>query len=222
MKTMKQFLLSIAAIFVLVAGKAQFNQNFNNSTISSLTNSCWIVSGVSTTNQPGEAISGTSIYTAPPTNPGTKIDIYTPILSLLSTSSTIEFDYKLTQELSGNATRSIQVGLVDLLGNLVTSNTIVMGAGTTTAVQHYTHTFSTSILSTNRIVMRIMGSHGDGNVRLVLDNLETSSTSLLNPGLLGCVFTPILESLLPVKLASFTATLGTTNKVNLKWTTTSE
>ena len=218
---MKKIVLSIATLLTLVTSKAQFSENFNSATIPGLTATCWIVNGMSLTNQPGEAISGTSIYTAPPTNPNIKIDLYTPILTLLSTSSTVEFDYRLTDALSGNATRTIVVGLVNTLGNVVSSNTVVMNSSSSTAVQHYTHSFSTSLLSLNRVFLRIMGNGGNGNVRLVLDDLQISSSSLLGIGG-GCVFAPILESTLPVKLASFTATLGTNNKANLKWTTSSE
>src|SRR6187431_68905 len=103
---MKKFVLSLAALFALVTSKAQFSENFDNTTIPALTNTCWIVNGMSLTNQPDEAINGTSIYTAPPTNPNIKIDIYTPPLTPLSNSSTIEFDYRLTDVLSGNATRT--------------------------------------------------------------------------------------------------------------------
>ncbi|HUR66039.1 MAG TPA: T9SS type A sorting domain-containing protein [Chitinophagaceae bacterium] len=218
---MKTFVLSMAALLALVTSKAQFSENFNSVTIPGLTNTCWIVNGMTITNQPGEAISGTSIFTAPPTSPNSKVDLYTPMLNLLSTSSTIQFDYQLTQTLNGSATRTILVGLVNTVGVVVASNTIVMNSGTSTALQHYMHTFSISSPGVNRIFLRIMGEGGNGNVRLVLDNFQSSSTSLYS--IAGnCIFTPIVESTLPVKLASFTATLSSRNKADLKWVTASE
>jgi len=219
MKTMKKFLLSIAAIFVMATVKAQnFTENFDAATISSLINHCWVLDGVSTTTQNGEAISGTSIYTAPPTNPGVKIDLYTPILNFTSTSTTITFDYRLTQPLIGNATRSIQVSLVNLSGVVIKSDTIIMGDGTNTAVKQYLHTFSSINTVSYRIVLRVWGTQGNGNVRLVLDNYLVSNATLSNNGPDSCNFVPIAEVLLPVQLKYFTAQLYN-NKVNLKWVT---
>src|SRR5436190_16141163 len=129
---MKQISTLIAIVlFSIVTTKAnaQFTENFDTSSISSLTARCWVLNSVSTTTQSGEAINGTSIYTAPPVNAGAKIDLYTPILNFPSTSTTISFDYRLTQTLNSNATRSIQVSLVNLSGVIVASDTITMSAG---------------------------------------------------------------------------------------------
>ena len=217
---MKTFVLFIAATFALVTVKAQFTENFDATTISNLTSNCWILSGVTTTTQNGEAISANSIYTLPPVNPGTKVDIYTPILNFTSASTTITFDYRLTQSLNGNATRSIQVGLVNLFGVVVTSNTITMGAGTTTDVKQFQHTFSSVVPGNYRVFLRIMGAYGNGSVRLVLDNFQVSGATLsISSG--GCILVPIIETILPVKLVSFTATLNS-NKVDLKWITATE
>ena len=217
---MKTLLLSIAAIFSLVTGKAQFTENFDAATINSLTANCWILSGVTTTTQNDEAISATSIYTAPPTNPGTKIDLYTPIQNFTSITTTITFDYRLTQSLNGNATRSIQVGLVNLSGGLVTSHTITMGAGTSTAIAQYQHTFSPVTPGNYRVVLRIMGAYGNGNVRLVLDNFNMSNASLYNSGG-GCTFVPIVEAILPVNLINFDAKYSKPD-VSLNWSTAQE
>lgn len=217
---MKTFVLFIAATFALVTGKAQFTENFDTATISSLTASCWVLNGVTTTTQNGEAISGTSLYTAPPTNPGTKVDNYTPILSFTSTTTTITFDYRLTQSLNGNATRSIMVGLVNLSGVLVTSNTITMGAGTTTDVKQYQYTFSPITAGNYRVVLRIMGAQGNGNVRLVLDNFQASNSSVYITGG-GCNLVPIINTILPIKLINFDAKYIKPN-VSLNWSTSQE
>jgi len=219
---MKTFVLFFATIFIMATVKAQnFTEDFDTATINSLTAHCWVLNGVSTTNQNGEAISGTSIYTAPPTSPGVKIDLYTPILNFNSTSTTISFDYRLTQSLGGSATRSIQVSLVNLSGIVVTADTITMGAGTTTDVYQYQHTFSPITAASYRVVLRVWGALGNGNVRLVLDNYLVSNATLNNTAPGNCNFVAIIESTLPVQLKNFTAQLNN-NKVDLKWVTSTE
>jgi hypothetical protein len=219
---MKTFVLFFATIFIMATVKAQnFSENFDTATINSLTAHCWVLNGVSTTTQNGEAISGTSIYTAPPTSPGSKIDLYTPILNFNSTSTTITFDYRLTELLGGSATRSIQVSLVNLSGTVVTADIITMGAGTTTDVNQYQHTFNPIIAGSYRVVLRVWGSLGNGNVRLVLDNYVVTNATLNNPAPGNCNFVAIVESTLPVQLKNFTAQLNN-NKVDLKWVTSTE
>jgi hypothetical protein len=219
---MKTFLLFVATIFIMATVKAQnFSENFDTATINSLTAHCWVLNGVSTTTQNGEAISGTSIYTAPPTNPGIKIDLYTPILNFSSTSTTISFDYRLTQELSSNATRTFQVSLVTLSGSIATADTVTMGAGTNTDVRQYQHTFNPIGVGSYRVVLRIWGDHGSGSVRLVLDNYLVTNATLNNPAPGNCNFVAIVGGPLPVQLKSFTAQLNN-NKADLKWVTSTE
>ncbi len=218
---MKTLLLSIAAIFTLVTAKAQFTENFDAATISSLTANCWVLNGVSTTTQVDEMINVKSIYTAPPTNPGSKIDLYTPVLDLTSTSTTIKFDYRITQSLSANATRSIQVGLVNLFGILVISHTITMDASTNTDVKQFQHTFNSITAGNYRVVLRITGAQGSGNVRLVLDNFEVSNSTPYNIGTGNCTLVPIAENPLPIKLINFDASYTKPN-VTLKWSTAQE
>lgn len=218
---MKTFLLFIASAFLIVNAKAQFSENFDAATISSLTANCWVLNGVSTTTQNGEAINNNSIYTAPPTNPGTKIDLYTPILDFALTNTTITFDYRLTQTLNGNATRSIQVSLVNLAGLIVASDTISMGSTTNTNVQQYNHTFNPIVAGSYRVALRITGAQGSGNVRLVLDNFQVSNSALHNNGSGGCNFVPIIEIALPVKLMNFDAKYNKPN-ISLNWSTAQE
>ncbi len=216
---MKTFVLYLAATFVIITAKAQFTENFDAATIPSLTANCWVLNGVSTTTTAGEAINATSIYTAPPVNPGIKIDLYTPILSFSTTSTTISFDYRLTQNLSASATRSIQVSIVNLSGIVVASDTIKMSAGFGTAVHPYLHTFSPITAGSYRVALRITGALGSGSVRLVLDNLVVSNSAVNAAA--SCNLAPIVDVILPVKMISFNAMLNN-NKVDLKWVTASE
>ena len=218
---MKTTLLSVAALFTVVTTKAQtVTENFNSATSGSLTSSCWVITGGTTTTEPGEAIEGTSLYTAPATNGNSKTDLYTPILIVPNSTLTIDLDYRLTQSLAGNATRTIEVGLVSLSGNLIAVNTVVLGAGTNTDVQHYSHTFTSVTPNNYRVVFRLSGANGNGNVRVVLDNIAISVASLYNT-LGNCDFTPIASVILPVKMKSFTAQLNN-SKVDLKWITSTE
>lgn len=216
---MKTFVLYLAATFVIITAKAQFSENFDAATIPSLTANCWVLNGVSTTTTSGEAINGTSIYTAPPVNPGIKIDLYTPILSFATTSTTISFDYRLTQNLSASATRSIQVSLVNLSGIVVISDTITMTTGFGTGVNSFLHTFSPITAGSYRVALRITGALGSGAVRLVIDNLAVSNSAVNAAA--SCNLAPIVDIILPVKMISFNAMLNN-NKVDLNWATASE
>ena len=219
MKQILTLLTSGVLSLLSLSAKAQFTENFDTATIASLKNHCWVLNGVFTTSQVGEAISNTSIYTNPPVAPGVKIDLYTPILNVTSTSPTVKFDYKLNEALTGNATRTIQVGLVNLSGVLVICHSITMDASSTTNVQQYQHTFSPVTTGTYRVVLRVTGANGNGTVRLILDNVEVIDASLNNSSG-SCVLVPI-EVILPVQLKYFTAQLNN-NNVDLKWVTSTE
>ena len=219
MKTMKKFVLCIVTTIVIINAKAQFSENFESATIASLNANCWVLGGVVTTTTPGEAINGTSIFTLPPVNPGTKVDLYTPILSFSTTNTTISFDYRITETLNSNATRSLQVSLVNLSGIIVASDTIRMNASTTTNIYQYMHSFDPITPGSYRVAFRVTGSLGNGNVRLVLDNIAVSN-AIINAAA-SCNLAPIVETPLPVKMISFNAMLNN-NKVDLKWATASE
>jgi hypothetical protein len=219
---MKTILLFLAAVLTASTINAQaFSENFNSATINSLVQNCWIVNGVSTTELPSEAISARSIYTAPPTNSNAKTDVYTPVCNISVSNPTISFDYRLTQTLSANASRSIQVGLVTTTGSLLYSHTITMGSQTGTNVLNYTNTFSSVTPGDYRVVFRISGNNGSGNVRLVIDNFSVTGAAVNIPSNGNCNFVPISEATLPVKLSSFNAILENA-KVKLTWTTATE
>ncbi|MES1197937.1 MAG: T9SS type A sorting domain-containing protein [Chitinophagaceae bacterium] len=217
---MKTFVLYLAATFVIVNAKAQFSENFDAATIASLTANCWVLNGVSTTTTPGEAINNTSILTAPPVNPGIKIDLYTPVLNFATTSTTISFDYRLTQALAGMATRNIQVSLVNLSGTIVATDTIKMANGTNTSVKSYSHLFSPIVAGSYRVAFRLTGANGSGATRLVFDNLVVSNSILVPTGG-GCVLAPIADIILPIKLINFDAKYTKPN-VTLNWSTAME
>jgi hypothetical protein len=179
------------------------------------------MSGSLTTTQAGEAINNNSISTLPATNSNAKTDVYSPILNIISSSSTVTFDYRLTSSLNGSATRKIEVGFVNTLGLLITSQTVNLVAGTNTDIKQFNYTFTSLTPGNYRVVIRLSGSNGNGSARIVFDNFLTTNASLLlvNPG--TCQFAPIVEVLLPIKLNYFTAQLNSAS-VDLKWATSTE
>src|SRR4029079_11319631 len=100
----------------------------------------------------GVAIQGTSIYTATAATANAKIDIYTPVLDILSGSVAVSFDYRLTDNLVGQATRTVQVTLVNTAGTIVATNSITLTGGMGTEVYHYANNFTSITSGTYRIV----------------------------------------------------------------------
>ena len=110
---MKTFVLFIAAIISLNTVNAQYTQNFEgNETI--LTGNCWSLTGVFHTSDPQDVITGNgSLYTNPPTNSSSTRDIVSPALNVTNTNFIVSFNYKLSSKLTGNATRTIEVGVLN-------------------------------------------------------------------------------------------------------------
>jgi hypothetical protein len=182
MKTMKTTLLSIAALFAVITTKAQYTQNFDG-TEASLTGNCWTLSDVYKTTTVGEVITGTgSLYTNPPTSAATTRDITTPALNITSTNLTISFNYKVTANLNGGATRTIEVGLLDVSGNYTSLRTITMAAGTNTTVKSFNEAFTLASTGVRRVVIKLGGSTGAGSSRIVFDDLYVSANAMYGTG----------------------------------------
>src|SRR5436190_14584243 len=119
----KTILLLFTAIFSLLTATAQYTENFEG-TENGLTGNCWTLTNVHVTNVAAHVISGSgSMYTDPPTNSTTK-DMMTPALNVTSTSFNVSFKYKLTNTLNGQATRFIEVGIIDPAGNFTSLHMI--------------------------------------------------------------------------------------------------
>ncbi len=181
-KTMKTFVLFIAAIITLNTAKAQFTQNFDG-TEASLTGNCWTLTGIYSTTTPGDVITGTgSMYTNPPTNGSSTRDILTPALNITSTSFTVSFNYKVSSKINGNATRTIEIGLLDAANNFTSLNIISMDKNSPVTVLNFNQTFTLASTGVRKAVLRLGGSTGDGNSRLIFDDLSVSGTPLYGPG----------------------------------------
>lgn len=179
---MKTSLLFLSALLSLSTVKGQYTQNFEGSE-ASLAGNCWILSGIMRTGIPADVITGNgSMFTNPPTNNTTTRDIYTPGLNVSSNTLTISFNYKVSSRISGNATRTIEVGLVDADGIFASLAMITMDKNSPATVQSFNQTFTLASTGYRRAVLKLGGSTGDGNSRLIFDDIFISASPLYGTG----------------------------------------
>lgn len=179
---MKTFVLFFTALISLNTVNAQFTQDFEGQE-SDLTGNCWIMTGIYKTSDAADVITGNgSLYTNPPTNGSSTRDLYTPGLNITSTSFTVSFNYKVSSKISGNATRTIEVGLADAAGNFTSLSMITMDKNSPTTVQSFNQNFTLASTGYRRLVLKLGGSTGDGNSRLIFDDLYASANALYGSG----------------------------------------
>lgn len=175
-------LLTAGALCLLSKSSfAQFSENFE-SNISSLSGICWQFIQMNHSSDGGVTpITGAgSLYSQPPTSGSSTRDITTPYLNI-STSLQISFNYKLSSVLNGNATRTIEIGVTDSLGNFTSLHSVTMDRHTPAATQSYNNTFTLASASVKRLTFRLGGSTGDGNSRLLFDDLYTNAGAHYGP-----------------------------------------
>jgi hypothetical protein len=155
---------------------SQFTENFNQD-ITGLPSKCWQTNQFTYTTTSGEVINGTgSAYSNPSTSSSSPSSIATPFLKMNSTSLTISFKYKLSNPLVGQASRTMQIGIVDKNGVFTLLQTIISDKNTPTTVitQTATYTISTGVY---RVEIRVYGDNGDGNTRVIFDDLSVSASA---------------------------------------------
>src|SRR5215213_871386 len=163
-------LLTTALVFIKTAN-AQFSENFDQNT-SALPGKCWSLTNFNYTTTAGDVINGTgSAYTNPPTSSSGMRSLQTPFLNVTSTSLTVSFNYKTSNKISGNATRTIEIGLTDINGVFISLETITMDNNTPTTVLTHNNTYTLSTTGVYRLEIRIGGATGDGNSRVIFDDL---------------------------------------------------
>ena len=173
-------LCSICTFAVALKTNAQFSENFDSG-LSNLSSNCWQLNQVGWTNNPSDVITGTgSINNLPPVNSSTTRDLYSPALNITSTSLMVSFNYRLASTINGNATRTIEIGLLDGSNNYTTLTTITADKNTPTTVQSYSNTFTVTT-GVKRLVLKFGGANGDGNTRLIFDDLSTSASAKYGP-----------------------------------------
>jgi hypothetical protein len=177
------FTLLTAGAFCLItrSSVAQYNENFE-SPINSLSGNCWQFVQINHSNDGTVTpITGTgSLYSQPPTSGSSSRDIFTPYLNI-STSLQVSFNYQLSSRLNGNATRTIEVGLMDSSDHFTSIHTITMDRNSSDAIQSYNNTFTLGSATVQRLAFRLGGSTGDGNSRLVFDDLSTNASTYYGP-----------------------------------------
>ena len=176
-QVMKTTLLSLVAILTIGTARAQFTQDFEaNET--ALTGACWTLTNVYRTTDPAEVITGAgSLYTNPPTSGSGTRDFVTPALNVTSTNFVVSFNYKLSNPLTGSAIRTIEVGVRNADGSFTSLSTVTMDRYTPAAVQNFNSAFTLSSTGIKKLVVRIAGSNGDGNTRIILDDLYVNANA---------------------------------------------
>lgn len=173
---MKTFISIIASVLFLNAANAQFFENFDQD-IAGLTGKCWSITNVNYTTTQQDVINGTgSAYTNPPTSSSGVRTITTPFLNVNSTQFTVSFEYKTSSKINGNSTRTIEIVLVDKTGAAISLETIVMNSSTPTTTFTLNNTYTLATTGVYRLELRIGGATGDGNSRVIFDDLYASAS----------------------------------------------
>jgi hypothetical protein len=174
---MKTFTSIIASLLFFNAVNAQFTENFDQDIVN-LPGKCWSYNNVNYTTTAQDVISGSgSAYTNPPTSASGVRSITTPYLNVNSTSFTVSFKYKTSSKINGNSTRTIEVVLVDKNGAAISLQTVTMDNNTPTSVLTFNSTFTLATTGVYRLELRIGGATGDGNSRVIFDDLYASASA---------------------------------------------
>jgi hypothetical protein len=122
-------------------------------------------------------ITGTgSLYSNPPVNGSSTRDFSTPFLNINSTSLTVSFNYKLNSNLTGQAERTIQIGLEDNNGFTLLQTIVMNSVNDPEVSTPFNQTFTVATGS-KRLALKMGGSQGNGSVRIIIDDLNTSASS---------------------------------------------
>ncbi|MFZ9386951.1 MAG: Ig-like domain-containing protein [Chitinophagaceae bacterium] len=178
---MKTFLLFFSALLSLATVRGQYTQNFEGSE-NSLTGNCWVMNGTFRTTDADKVIAGSaSIIANPPSNGPVKF-ISTPALNIMATGLAVSFKYKLTNPIDGNSTRTIEVGLLDNTGAFTSLDIQTLDRFSSTAVQTFNQTFNPGFNSSGKLVIRFGGTPGEGNSRVVIDDMATNANPKYGSG----------------------------------------
>lgn len=173
---MKAVFTLICSVFLLYTADAQFSENFDQD-IATLTGKCWSVNNVNYTTTASDVINGTgSVYTNPPTSTSGLRTITTPFLNVNSNTLSVSFKYKTSSKIGGNSTRTIEIVLVDKYGASTSLQTITMDKNSPTTVLTLSNTYAIATPGVYRLELRIGGATGDGNSRVIFDDLYASAS----------------------------------------------
>ena len=176
MKQIFTLFTAMAVLFTVQATAQTFSENFDGG-ISSANSNCWKFTTASEVNSSTNGTTPISVISIGMDALGTS-NVSTPYFDLNGTTI-LSFKYKLSQKLNGNSTRTLQVGTTDVNGSftVVSSATILFDKNNTpTTTQNFSATIPTSGI--RRITVRSIGSIGDGQSFIMIDDLALQNTSL--------------------------------------------
>jgi hypothetical protein len=177
---MKQ-IFTLLFLAMATQASAQFTENFEG-TITSLTSNCWTAEQVDYSSTSQDVITGSrSAFTNPPTSGSGERTLSTPFLDMLTNTITISFKYKVSSKINGNSTRTIRVGIIDKNNVFTQFDLITMNSSTATSVFTYNATFTVPVTGVYRLGLRLGGATGDGNSRLIFDDLYVSASAHYGP-----------------------------------------
>lgn len=175
------FTLIVGLVLLCPATRAQYVQNFESAGVLG-TNCLDQTQFVFTNGSDVQVIHGLgSAYTNPPTSATETRSLTTPFLDITADPLTISFYYQLSNKLNGNATRVIELGLVDRYGVFTSLDIISMDKTSATTAQYYEQTFTGIVPGVQRAAFRITGETGDGNSRMIYDDLSVSASPHYGP-----------------------------------------
>src|SRR5690606_7764862 len=105
-------------------------------------------------------------------------------------SLTISFNYKMGSGLNPNATRTISINLMRPDGTYLILDSIGLNQASGTAVFNFNQTFTIANPGLYRLAILMGGSTGNGNSRLIFDDLSVSATPQYGP-VVNCNSAPI-------------------------------
>ena len=168
--------LFMGALLLSVAAFSQVKENFEDGE-AALLNNCWQLNNVkhaTRSQNAGYVIHGSGgLYSEPPVNNSNYRTVATPFLDV-SNHLTLSFDYQLSSTLKDKATRIIRVGLVDNTGAFTLLKQTTMDQTATTKVETFTVDQAVTA-GLYRVMIQMGGTLGDGNCRLLVDNLDIAA-----------------------------------------------
>jgi hypothetical protein len=205
-------------LFTMFVNAQSINETFESySSLSQLTNKCWSFTGVGLSTTSG-IMSSKSLQVIPTTSAGgsansNTAEIVTPYINLQA-GTALTFKIKLSNDLSTQADRTVQVRTLSFAGVYSSVLATVTFDKNSTSASAHTVAVAINATSIQKLVLNITGN-GDGNTWLFIDDFIYASTFIYNAPY-GCssYAVPII---LPVKLLSFSGNIAN-QKLKLQWT----
>lgn len=172
---MKQIFTLFTAMAVLFAMSSNAQTETFDGGTSSLISNCWKFSTVTEVNS--SSTTGTPISVVSVATDATGLSsISTPYYDLAGTT-TLSFKYKLNQKLTGLATRTIEIGSVDVnnVFTAVPSATIFLDKNNSPLTTQLSATITIPHTGVKRLSIRVTAANGAGQAYVIIDDLAISN-----------------------------------------------